>query len=225
MTPASAYSSQEAPKAIAAAIDMLQAGQEEQALAELGRVLAGDANNRQAQGLVKQIKDDPVATLGRESFAYRVQSGETLSRIAQRFLNDLQLFYILARYNNIKVPKSLAEGQTIRIPGKAPPATAPAAATAAPMPAPLPLPAPAAAAPAPVASPTTPEPAATTPAQQRTESIARHTRDARSAFARQDLDGAIRSWDEVLKLDPGNRTAFLEKEKVMGLRDKLRKLK
>ena len=115
---------QDVPRTIAVAIEFLQAGQEEQAEQELKRVLLGDPNNRHALSLLKQLKDDPIATLGRESFAYRVQPGESLSRIAQRFLGDVQQFYILARYNNLKVPRTLAEGQTIRVPGKAPPVVA-----------------------------------------------------------------------------------------------------
>ena len=210
---------QDAPRAITAAIESLQAGQEDQAEAELKRVLLGDPNNRQAQSLIKQMKDDPIATLGRESFAYRVQPGESLSRIAQRFLGDVQQFYILARYNNIKVPRTLAEGQTIRIPGKAP-------ATVAGTPTPPPV---TPATPAtPNATPTTTEPAVDTAAtaeRQKAELIARHTREARGAFAKQDLDGAIRSWEAVLKLDPDHRTAFLEREKIVGLKEKLGKLK
>lgn len=213
---------QEVQKAITAAIELLQAGQEEPAEAELKRVLQIEPGNRQAQSLLRQMRDDPIATLGRESFAYRVQPGESLSRIAQRFLNDLQQFYILARYNNIKVPRTLAEGQTIRIPGKAP-ATLPAAnpaVTASPAAAPGSTPAGAAAEPA-----AEPAGAAASPERLKAEAIARHTRDARGHFAKQDLDAAIRSWDAVLKLDPENRTAFLEREKVVGLREKLGKLK
>lgn len=189
-------------------MESLQAGQEDAAEAELKRILQADPNNRQALSLIRQIKDDPIATLGRESFAYRVQPGESLSRIAQRFLNDLQQFYILARYNGIKVPRALAEGQTIRVPGKAPPnlaASTPAATPGA------------------AGTETAPDPAAGE--RQRAELIARHTRDARGAFAKQDLDAAIRSWEAVLKLDPENRTAFLEREKIIGLKEKLGKLK
>ncbi len=214
---------QEVQKAITAAIELLQAGQEEPAEAELKRVLQSEPGNKQAQSLLRQMRDDPIATLGRESFAYRVQPGESLSRIAQRFLNDLQQFYILARYNNIKVPRTLAEGQTIRIPGKAPAslqATSPAA-TASPAAAPGSTPAGVATA-EPAAEPAG---AAATPERLKAEAIARHTRDARGHFAKQDLDAAIRSWDAVLKLDPENRTAFLEREKVVGLREKLGKLK
>jgi CBS-domain-containing membrane protein len=70
------------------------------------------------------------------------------------------------------------------------------------------------------------DPAATQAAaeRQKAETIARHTRAARSAFAKQDLDAAIRSWDAVLRLDPENRTAMLERQKVVGLKEKLGKL-
>ncbi len=203
----------DAPRAIIAAMEFLQAGQEEQAENELKRVLLGDPNNRQAQSLIKQMKDDPVATLGRESFAYRVQPGESLSRIAQRFLGDVQQFYILARYNNIKVPRTLAEGQTIRVPGKAPPAVAAVAPPSVTVPG---------TAPAPTEAPADPAASAD---RQKTEAIARYTREARGAFAKQDLDGALRSWEAVLKLDPDNRTAFLEREKILGLKVKLGNLK
>jgi type IV pilus biogenesis protein CpaD/CtpE len=223
--PPTTLSPQETQRAISAAIDQLQAGQEDQAEVELRRVLAADPANRLAQSLLRQIKDDPIATLGRESFAYRVQPGESLSRIAQRFLNDLHQFYILARYNGIRVPRNLAGGQTIRVPGKQPagltaagdPGTIPTATTNA-----IPVPVPAKPAPEPVG-----DPAATLAAaeRQRVETIARYSRDARSAFAKQDLDSAIRSWDAVLRLDPDNRTALLERQKAQGLKEKLGKLK
>jgi Tfp pilus assembly protein PilF len=222
--PVAAMTAQEVQRSMSSALDHLQAGQEEQAEAELTRILHSDPNNRLATSLLRQIKDDPVASLGRESFAYRVQPGESLSRIAQRFLNDLHLFYILARYNNIKVPRNLAGGQMIRVPGKAP-----AAASSSPTPA-----AAAPAAPSPPAATVTtpPSPAADTDAaaasrvaRQRSEAVARHSRAARAAFAKQDLDAAIKSWDAVLEIDPDNRTAQLERQKVVGLKEKLGKVK
>lgn len=216
---------QEVQRAISSALDSLQEGQEDQAEAELARVLQSDSNNRLAQGLMRQIKDDPVTSLGRESFAYRVQPGESLSRIAQRFMNDLHLFYILARYNNIKVPRNLAGGQVIRIPGKAPSANQPAAQ---PVPAAVATPSapPPVAVPAPAAVPVESESAAASRlARQRSEAVARHSRAARAAFAKQDLDAAIQSWNAVLEIEPDNRTAQLEKQKVLGLKEKLRKVK
>jgi hypothetical protein len=232
-------------RAVASAIEHLEAGEEEAAVAELGRVLQSDPGHRLARNLMRQIKEDPQALLGRESFAYRVQPGESLSRIAQRFLNDVYMFYALARYNDIKVPRLVAGGQMIRVPGKAPSPDAPA------QPAPVPAAKPPSAAAAPVAppasgpaaaatpSPATSPPAASPPApapapalpdparaeREREAAIARHTREARSAFAKQDLDGAIRSWDAVLALDPKNATATLERQKAVTLKQRLQRAK
>ena len=212
-------------KTVSNAIELLEAGNEDQAAIELQRVLQTEPGHKLAQNLLRQIKDDPVAMLGRESFSYRVQPGESLSKIAGRFLNDVHQFYVLARYNDIKVPRQLAGGQMIRVPGKAPPP--------APAPAPVPVPAPATtpvvtAPPRPAPAP----PAASEPmndaalqAQRQKEAINRHTRAARAAFAKQDLNGAIRSWDSVLELDPNNRTAQLERQKAIDLKEKLTKVK
>lgn len=223
-------SPQDAQRTLTNALDQLQAGQEDAAEAELKRLLQSDPNNRLAQSLLRQIKEDPQALLGRESFAYRVQPGESLSRIAQRFLGDVHLFYALARYNNIKVPKTLAGGQNIRVPGKAPPAGS--------NPSPAPAPAPAAAAPPPTAAPAQPAPppkaeptpespeAAAVRVKRETQAkVVRLTREARAAYAKQDLDGALRSWDAVLEIEPENRNALLERQKVLDLKEKLRKVK
>ncbi len=211
-----ALSGAEISRAVSAAIEQLEAGQEAPAETELKRVLQADPTNRLALSLLQQIKDDPQTALGRESFSYKVQAGESLSKISQRFMNDVHLFYILARYNNIKVPRALAGGQTIRVPGKAPPASVvgipqPSGALVSVQPAP----------------PAPPEQTATPSGSDRAraEAVSRHTRNARSAFAKQDLDAAIRAWEEVLKIDPDNRIAILEKDKVMALREKLTKLR
>lgn len=222
-------------RAVVTAIEQLENGQEEAALAELERVLQADPNQRLALSLMRQIKEDPVSMLGRESFPYRVQAGESLSSIAGRYLRDVYLFYALARYNGIKVPRQLAGGQTIRVPGKAPapgaaapavsgpaPAVAPPAAPAAPAPAPpqpaTPPP------PAPVAAPPAPAAAPASPTETRAALVARHQREARAAFAKQDLEGAIRSWDRVLELDPDNRNAQLERQRAKDLCKRLNDL-
>ena len=212
-------------KAVSNAIELLEGGSEDQASIELQRVLQTEPGHKLAQNLLRQIKDDPVAMLGRESFSYRVQPGESLSKIAGRFLNDVHQFYVLARYNDIKVPRQLAGGQMIRVPGKAPPP--------APAPPPVAVPAPATTpvaipppkpAPAPAAS-SEPSTDAALQAQRQKEAINRHTRAARSAFAKQDLNGAIRAWDSVLELDPNNRTAQLERQKAIDLKERLTKVK
>lgn len=206
------------------ALEMLELGQEEQATVELQRALQIEPNHRLSQSLLRQITVDPVAALGRESFPYRVQPGETLSRIAQRFLGDVYQFYLLARYNDLKVPRQLAGGQLLRIPGKAPPPD-PAPSTGS---APAPVP------PAAAAVPPSVVPAAVSPAappdpgraeRERRDRITRATRDARAAFARQDLATAIREWDRVLELEPDNATARLERQRAVDLQERLRRVR
>jgi hypothetical protein len=259
----------ELKRAMVSAIEHLDAGENDQARVLLDDVLATDPQHRLALSLTRQLRDDPVELLGRDSFSYRVQSGESLSALAQRFLRDPYLFVALARYNDIPVPRQVAGGQTIRIPGKPPAATSTAPPKASPQqppsppspptlpqpPAPPPPSSPSPPASAPPRSPTPPAaaPAIATPPVQappraasapiaparpapppaaasavvvesRDEQIARHTRDARSAFARQDLEGAIRAWDRVLALDPNNRTAQLERQKARELCEKLNAL-
>jgi len=258
-----------AQKTAMQSIELLEAGQEDQARAELQRALQLDPANKLANNLMKQITADPVALLGRESFAYTVQSSDTLSRIAGRFMGDIYAFYILARYNDIRVPRQVAGGQVLRIPGKPPagplyprPSARPdPKATATPPAAP---PTTVAAAPAPAAPPSPPpvpelspgekamragdaheragrldkaleeyrraeaadQPGATARIEAlRKKQIARATLSARTAFAKQDLAGAIRGWDTVLQLDPDNELAKLERQKAVTLKAKADQLK
>lgn len=286
-TPAEAAQSAKIAKA---AVDLLQAGKEDEARAELERALALDGSNGLAQSLLRQITTD-LAEVGRESYAYTIKPGETLSLIAQRHLGDVYAFYLLARFNGIKVPRQISAGQALRIPGRSapaePPQRAPAPprqAAAAPPPAPAPLPAPAPAPvperadraeappappaaspappvppappPAPAAPPPPPEPppgelalrnaekadkagqldrafgefqrAATlgyTDAQLRRSLVDGFGKAARQAFARQDLAGAIRQWERVLQLDPGNPTASAERQRAVDLKKRADELK
>jgi len=107
-----------AQKTALSAVDMLAAGNEEQATAELNRALDLDPTNKLALNLMRQVSEDPVALYGRESFTYVVKPGESLSQIAGRFMGDIYAFYGLARYNDIKVPRQVAGGQSLRVPGK-----------------------------------------------------------------------------------------------------------
>lgn len=293
--PPTAAAQQQAQKEAQAAIEELEDGHEDEARAVLRRALALDPNNKLALSLMRQLTGDPQLMLGRESFSYTVKPGESLSKIAGRFLGDIYMFYALARYNDVKVPKQVAGGQVIRVPGKAPPpeereqvrpvptkagrggaqrpgAPAPQVAPAAPpqpapaAPEPAPAPAPSAPVAAPAAQPSSPPPAAPdlSPGARamqaaaaaersgnleralseyrraasldqagaaakaeavRKQLISRHTLKARSAFARQDLDGAIASWNQVLELDPGNDMAKLEKQKALALKEKVKALK
>ena len=257
---------QQAQRTAMSAVSMLESGHEQEARAELQRALATDPNNKLALNLMRQITADPMAALGRESFNYTVRANESLSMIAGRFMGDIYSFYILARYNGIAVPRQVAGGQVLRIPGKAPPPTAAARetpraerATPAPRPEPEPPPqvtaAPVAAPPAAPPEPTPGEramrageaaerggdldralaeyrkaasldqPGAEAKAEQtRKALVQRYSLNARTAFAKQDLDGAIRGWDRVLNVDPANDTAKLEKQRALALKDKAKKL-
>ena len=267
--PVTPAAQQQAQKLALATAELLESGNEEQARTELKRALGLDPQNKLAQNLTRQMAADPITALGRESFAYTMRPSDTLSRIAGRFLGDVYAFYILARYNDIKVPKQVSSGQVIRIPGKAPPPGSVAAnppppaepVQRAPPPPSILAPAPVAAPAAPAAAPQPPEPtpgeramrnaasaeraadlprarieylkaasynqpgAAAKAEQLRTQLSSRYSLNARSALARQDLDGAIVNWQRVLDLDPENPTARLELERARGLKDKLNKVK
>lgn len=256
--PVTPATQQQAQRIALGAAGLLENGHEEQAKAELQRALAADPNNKLALSLMRQISADPMAWLGRESFVYVVRPNDTMSGIAGRFLNDIYMFYALARYNNIAVPKQVAGGQTLRIPGKAPPAATPRepapVAIAPPPPAPPPVvAAPSAPPPPPEPTPgekamragesaersgdleralneykraaTLDQPGAEAKAEQmRKQLVVRYSLTARTAFARQDLDGAIRAWDRVLVVDPSNETAKLERQRALSLKEKVKKL-
>ena len=201
-SPASPVSAQQAQRLALAAVEMLEVGHEEQALAEIQRALQADPANRLAQSLLRQIQTDPQQLLGREFFSYRVQPGESLSRIAGRFLNDVHLFYALARYNDIKVPRQLQGGQMIKVPGKAPPPAAAPPAAAPPPPTAAPAPAPAA-----------PRPPSPTSAEV---VIAQEYRRGLSLMAQQKPAEAIEAFDQVLERDPNHANARLKRAQALS---------
>lgn len=101
------------------AINALQSGQEAGAKIELGAVLRQNPENKIARSLLAQIQTEPAKYFGaQDSFNYTLQPGDTLSSIAQRFLDEPLKFHILAKFNGISDPSRLAPGHTIRIPGK-----------------------------------------------------------------------------------------------------------
>ena len=213
---------EQAHKLLRQAFESLNDGNEQKARAELEEARRLEPDNRQAACLMRGITADPVATLGRESTPYTVRPGELLGRIAQRALGDVCEFYILARYNQIRVPKALAAGQVIRIPGKV--ALAPEAPVAKPAPEPAP---PVEAPPRPVSKPAAPDPAVTKAAEEkkRRALIERHHRNAQAAFRRQDLTTAIKEWDRVLELDPGNELAQARRQEALDLSRRLQQIK
>ena len=218
--PAVHRSESEIKQLLEAIRNALDQGQEESAQEELQKILASDASNKVALGFMRQIKDDPATLYGRESFPYKVSQGDTLASIAQRYMNDRDQFYGLARYNGIKVPRQLQLGQAIRVPGKArAPAKTPSEVRSEKPPEPVVVTPPS----APVVATPAPDTAAEAAKAEREKKTAvdRSTKAARAAMARQDVCGAIANWDAVLKVDPNNLTAQLERQKALELKKKL----
>lgn len=99
------------------AFELLHEGQAERAERMLEAHLETSPGDDRARGLLRQIQVPPKEYLGGTSFEYRVESGDTLSELSQRFLGSYRLFFILARYNDLDTPSLLRAGQVLRIPG------------------------------------------------------------------------------------------------------------
>lgn len=104
------------------ALELLNDGKSEKARVELGASLAELPADRNAlaQNLIAQIDGDPEAMLGSKSFTYKVQRGESMSIIADKYLGDKFKFFILARYNGLDNPSQLRVGEVIKVPGDKP---------------------------------------------------------------------------------------------------------
>jgi hypothetical protein len=102
------------------AVGLLMDGKVKAAREMLAVMAKRDPTDRRTAMLMQTLDADPVAALGSRNFSYRVQSTDTMTGISQRFLADRLKFYLLARYNDMAVPKALVAGQLLRIPGVAP---------------------------------------------------------------------------------------------------------
>ena len=209
--PVSPATAQQAQRLALAAAELLELGKEEEAVAELQRALQADPANRLAQSLLKQVQTDPQVLLGREYFTYRVESGESLSRIAGRFLKDVHLFYALARYNDIKIPRQLHGGQAIKVPGKQPPPAVPVPAPAPPPPSAAPTAPPTS---TPAAAPTARPADAKAPAPEVV--VAQEYRRGLSLLAQQKPAEAVTAFDKVLERDPNHANAKLKRAQAVS---------
>lgn len=196
--------------------EALNEGNEDLARRDITEGQRLDPDSKLGQCLARGVSADPEKTLGKTSTRYTVRPNETLGKIAQRALGDGCEFYLLARYNGIKVPRQLAGGQVIRIPGKTPLAPPPDTAKTDATPATLPEAAPASDAAAQKSAPS---------AQALKAQIDRHHRDAQAAYRRQDLATAIREWDAVLALDPANDLARARRQEAIELDRRIRQVK
>ena len=103
-----------------AIVQLLDLGERDAAGKRVRAALKRDSGNAQLQVLRDSIERDPKELLGPESFPYTVRAGETMIGLAERFLGNRLKAYQLARYNGIAVPRSLAAGQVLRVPGEPP---------------------------------------------------------------------------------------------------------
>lgn len=208
------------------AAESLNEGNEEKGRSDIAEALRLDPESKLGLCLNRGVSADPEHTLGRAYTKYTVRPSETLGRIAQRAFGESCEFYLLARYNGIRIPKQLAGGQVIRIPGRVPLAPPEPGGKVAPDP--LVVPAEAAAAVTPAAgsgdSAASAAKAALSPQELRAQ-IDRHHRDAQAAFRRQDLTTAIREWDQVLVLDPTNDLARARRQEAVELDRRIKQVK
>lgn len=99
--------------------DQLQMGRYAEGEKSLRRYLKQHPDDRLAQNLLRQLTVDPQQALGASSRSYAVQSRDSYSTLAARFLGDGNQFLILARYNNSPNPSMLRAGQVLRLPASA----------------------------------------------------------------------------------------------------------
>lgn len=100
-------------------ITLLLRDQVIEAEAELHAALRKNPGSIDAVNLVHQINTDAdVYFAGESFFLYEIQQGDTLSIVAQKYLNDPLKFYILAKYNDISNSVELNAGRLIKVPGK-----------------------------------------------------------------------------------------------------------
>src|SRR5262245_28149665 len=228
--PGTAAAKTKAQTLVRQAFELLDQGDEDKAKTAAEQAALLDPENKSAACLLRGIRSDPVSTLGRESTSYTVRPGDTLGSIAKRALGDTCEFYLLARYNQIRVPRQLAAGQVIRIPGKVPlpeevarPTPAPRTPSPRAPEATKPEP-PQVATPSPPAAPPDSAPPALSDAEKTRALIEQHYRNGQAAYSRQDLNTAIREWDKVLELDPGNELAKARREQAVALQKRLKEL-
>jgi len=268
-------------------IAALANGQEYKAKQALNLALCSNPNDKIAQNFLEQINSDLYPP--EPFFEYTVAEGDTLSKIAERFLDDRFKFYALAKFNGIENPSMVKPGKVIKGPGEKPPEAA-----AAPEPETIEpeaqeesvkeLPAAEEAGAETEMSEISPSEQTTAPgpsvfetdkehaesektikinklyddALQALESgkagqahtflgqilelepnnaqareklnevqgqlIETYSRDAMFAYRRQELNKAVRLWDQVLELDPANEMAKLRRAEAVDLMDRLQKL-
>lgn len=94
----------------------LQNGRYAEGEKALRRYLQDHPGDRAAQFFLRQLTEDPKKLLGEASTPHIVQSGESYSTLAARYLGDPNLFLALARYNGSTDPALIRVGSTLKLP-------------------------------------------------------------------------------------------------------------
>ena len=98
------------------ALELLETGVEAPAVAELKAALEAQPRYGNAKMLLEQIETPIYDYFPRESFPVTLESGQSLSTLAQEYLGNVMLFYALARYNKIEVPQRVKTGRVLAMP-------------------------------------------------------------------------------------------------------------
>lgn len=98
------------------AISSLESGQSDIALVELEAYAKAVPNSSRAANLIRQINTTPEDYFPAEHFTIILESGQSLSTLAKRYLGSAWEFYALAKYNNIGNPSRVNIGTEIKVP-------------------------------------------------------------------------------------------------------------
>jgi len=98
------------------AMNKMGNGDSEVALVELEAYLLEVPRSSRASRLISQIKTDSANYFPAEFFTLKLESGQSLSTLAKRYLGSAWEFYALAKYNDIANPSRVNIGTTIKIP-------------------------------------------------------------------------------------------------------------
>lgn len=201
------------------AFEQLEVGQPGQARAELEAYLVERPKGKVASDLVRQIDLPADQYYPQNSFDVTLESGESLSTLAQKYLGTAYQFYALAKYNGLDKPKDLKAGQVIRIPltdfAQQVLANPQVVETES------------------AVTETGDAPAdkdentglTEAPEMAKAEQADDYYKQASIAFRRQELDKAIALWDKVLEIDPEHQHAIAGRLQAIELKKKLSNLK
>lgn len=207
-TPDSALAQMEIKDILIEVRKLLNTGDADRARSNLEHAKGREPHNKDIDCLLKSITDDPVVSLGKDSEIYRVQNGDTLGSLAQRFLGNACRFWLLARYAEVKIPKDLAAGIALRIPRQK---SAPVSVVKEPKP-------PNIKSSSPVVDVVLDPPKLTRAAlKQRIETL---RREAENALRKDRLTEALYAWNALLELDPTDTDALVKRAHTLRLREK-----